>query len=140
MCQLNTRKTHVVTFSMLPICEILFSGTFQSDVHVQCMILQSIHHINNAQNILSWVYQMLHVIYDYHQSNTQKQRETFRSHNAIGRFRLIMQLINLRAHTEEFMPHKVKTQYLHFRSHAEYFILSWKIPEVMSRRSILFHN
>ncbi len=38
------------------------------------------------------------------------------------------------------LPHKVKTQYLHFRSHAEYFLLSWKIPEVISRRSILFHN
>ncbi len=31
-----------------------------------------------------------------------------------------------------------KTQYLHFRSHAEYFLLSLK--KVMSRRSILFHN
>ncbi len=33
-----------------------------------------------------------------------------------------------------------KTQYLHFRSHAEYLHLSWKISEVMSRRLILFHN
>ncbi len=39
-----------------------------------------------------------------------------------------------------FLPHKVKMQYLHFRSHAEYFLLSWKIPEVMSRRPILFNN
>ncbi len=38
------------------------------------------------------------------------------------------------------LPYKVKTQYLHFRSHAKYFLLSWKIPEVISRRSILFHN
>ncbi len=38
------------------------------------------------------------------------------------------------------LPHKVKTQYLHFRSHAEYSLLSWKISEVISRRSILFHN
>ena len=38
------------------------------------------------------------------------------------------------------LPHKVKMQYLHFRSHSEYFLLSWKIPQVMSRRSILFHN
>ena len=38
------------------------------------------------------------------------------------------------------LSHKVKTQYLHIRSHAGYFLLSWKIPEVMSRRSILFHN
>ncbi len=36
-------------------------------------------------------------------------------------------------HVLVFLPHKVKTQYLHFRSHAEYFLLSWKIPEVMSR-------
>ncbi len=44
--------------------------------------------------------------------------------------------------TWKFLPftHKVKTQYLHFRSHAEYFLLSLKIPEVISRRSILFHN
>ena len=38
------------------------------------------------------------------------------------------------------LPHKVKTQYLHFTSHARYFPLSWKIPEVISRQSILFHN
>ena len=40
----------------------------------------------------------------------------------------------------QYLPHKVKTQYLHFRSYAEYFILSWKILELMSKRSILFHN
>ncbi len=28
-------------------------------------------------------------------------------------------------------PNKVKTQYLQFRSHAEYFLLSWKIIEVI---------
>ncbi len=28
-----------------------------------------------------------------------------------------------------FLPHKVKTQYVHFRSHAGYFLLPWKIPE-----------
>ncbi len=33
-----------------------------------------------------------------------------------------------------------KTQYLLFRSQVEYFLLSWKIPEVISRPSILFHN
>ena len=38
------------------------------------------------------------------------------------------------------LPHKVKMQYLHFRSHVEYFLLSWKNLEVISRRSILFHN
>ena len=38
------------------------------------------------------------------------------------------------------LPHKVKTRYLHFRSHAEHFLLSWKIPKVISRRPILFHN
>ena len=27
-----------------------------------------------------------------------------------------------------------------YRSHAEYFLLSWEIPEVISRQSILFHN
>ncbi len=37
------------------------------------------------------------------------------------------------------LPYKVKMQYLHFRSYVEYFLLSWKIPKVMSRRSILFH-
>ena len=36
--------------------------------------------------------------------------------------------------------HNVNTQYLHFRSCAEYFLLSWKILEVISRLSILFHN
>ena len=30
------------------------------------------------------------------------------------------------------LPHKVKRQYLHFRSHAEYFSLPWKIPEVIA--------
>ncbi len=31
-----------------------------------------------------------------------------------------------------YLPHKVKTQYLHFRSQWEYFLLLWKIPAVMS--------
>ena len=35
---------------------------------------------------------------------------------------------------------EVKTQCLHFRTHAEYSLLFWKIPEEISRRSILFHN
>ena len=43
-------------------------------------------------------------------------------------------------HETSILPHKVKMQYLHFRSHAKYILLSWKIPEVISRRSILFHN
>ncbi len=43
-------------------------------------------------------------------------------------------------HNYTILPHKVKTQYLHFRSHAEYFLLFCNIPEVMSRQSILFHN
>ncbi len=40
------------------------------------------------------------------------------------------------------LPHqvKVKTQYLHFRFHAIYFLLTWKNPEEISRRSMLFHN
>ena len=38
------------------------------------------------------------------------------------------------------VPHNVKTQYLHFRSPVEYFLLYWKIPAVISRQSILFHN
>ena len=41
----------------------------------------------------------------------------------------------------EEMPHKVKTQYVHLRSHAEYFLLPRKVPEEISRRSIIsFHN
>ena len=40
------------------------------------------------------------------------------------------------------LPHQVKTQYmyLHFRLHANYFPLPGKIPEEISRRSMLFHN
>ena len=33
-----------------------------------------------------------------------------------------------------------KTQYLHFRFYANYFLLPWKIPEEISRLSIPFHN
>ena len=33
------------------------------------------------------------------------------------------------------LPHKVKTQYLHFRSYVGYFLLSWKILELSSRQS-----
>ncbi len=36
----------------------------------------------------------------------------------------------------QVLPHKVKTQYLHFGSHAEYFPLPWKIHEVFSKRSM----
>ena len=40
-----------------------------------------------------------------------------------------------------YLPHKVKRQYVHFISHAENFLLYWKIPEENSRRSIiLFYN
>ncbi len=35
------------------------------------------------------------------------------------------------------LPHKVKTQYVHYRSHIEYFLLPWKISEKISRRSEL---
>ena len=35
------------------------------------------------------------------------------------------------------VPHKVKTRYVHFRSYAEHFLLPWKIPEEMSRQSML---
>ena len=33
-----------------------------------------------------------------------------------------------------------QTEYVHFRSHAGYFLLLWKIPEAISRRSMLYHN
>ena len=36
------------------------------------------------------------------------------------------------------LPHKVKTQYVHFRLHTNYFLLPWKIPEEISRWPILF--
>ncbi len=42
--------------------------------------------------------------------------------------------------TPTVLPHKVKTQYINFGLHEEYFLLSWKIPEVTSRWSIIFHN
>ncbi len=35
---------------------------------------------------------------------------------------------------------QVKMQYLHFRFHANYFLLPWNIPEEISRQSMLFHN
>ncbi len=38
------------------------------------------------------------------------------------------------------LPHQVKTQYLHFRFYANYFLLPWKISEEISRRSMLSHN
>ena len=38
------------------------------------------------------------------------------------------------------LPLQVKTQYLHFRFHANWFLLPWKISEKISRRSMLFNN
>ena len=38
------------------------------------------------------------------------------------------------------LPHKVKVQYMHFRSHTEYFLLPWKIPEEISRWLMFYHN
>ena len=32
---------------------------------------------------------------------------------------------------------QIKTQYVHFRSYTEYFLLPWKIPKEISRRSML---
>ncbi len=40
----------------------------------------------------------------------------------------------------ESLPSLRKTQYLHFRFHASYFLLPWKITEEISRRSMLFHS
>ncbi len=36
-------------------------------------------------------------------------------------------------HGFEDLSHKVKTQYVHFRLHTNYFLLPWKIPEEISR-------
>ncbi len=38
------------------------------------------------------------------------------------------------------LPHQVKTQYLHFRFHANYCVLPEKIPDELSRRSKHFNN
>ncbi len=38
------------------------------------------------------------------------------------------------------LSHQVKMQYLHFRFYVNYFLLPWKIPEEISRWSMLFHN
>ncbi len=42
--------------------------------------------------------------------------------------------------TTRNLPHKVRTQYLHFRFHANYFLWPWKIPDEISRRSMLSYN
>ncbi len=34
----------------------------------------------------------------------------------------------------------VQMQYVHFRSHIQYFCLPWIIPEEISRRPMLFYN
>ncbi len=36
--------------------------------------------------------------------------------------------------------HKVRTQYVHLKSHPVYFLLPWITPQDISRRSMLFHN
>ncbi len=41
---------------------------------------------------------------------------------------------------DTLQPHKVKTHFVHFRLHANYFPLHWKIPKEISRRSMLFNN
>ena len=46
----------------------------------------------------------------------------------------------LKCDTLQSLPRKVNMQYLHFRSQVQYFLLPFKIPEVVSRRSVLFHN
>ncbi len=58
----------------------------------------------------------------------------------VSLYRVISRFVPSNKHAATALPHKVKTQYLHFRSHAEYFLLSWKIPQEISRRSMLFHN
>ena len=39
-----------------------------------------------------------------------------------------------------YLSHKETTLYLHSSFHANYFLLPWKTPEEISRRSMLFHN
>ena len=43
-------------------------------------------------------------------------------------------------HGDGAAPQSKNAVSIHFRSHTEYFLLSWKIFEVISRRSILFHK
>ncbi len=38
------------------------------------------------------------------------------------------------------LPHKVKTQFVHFRLHANYFLLPRKIPQEISTLSMLINN
>ncbi len=47
---------------------------------------------------------------------------------------------NARLTLSYILPHQVKKQFLHFRFHANYFLLPWKIPKEISRRSMIFHN
>ena len=42
--------------------------------------------------------------------------------------------------TLTYLHHKAKTQYLHFKFHADCFLLPWMIPEQISRQSITSHN
>ncbi len=60
-------------------------------------------------------------------------RNLCKKHMTVSLFWLITHTACIRA----VLPHKVKTQYLHFRSHTECFLLSSKSPEVISRPSIL---
>ena len=38
------------------------------------------------------------------------------------------------------LPHKVKMQYVHFKSHAEYLLFPWIILEEIGRQSMFFHK
>ncbi len=74
---------------------------------------------------------------DYTKSNLHTGRHTFggQSLHAISPGRL-----NPYQEVSTMLPPKVKTHYVHFRSHTEYFLLSWIIPVEISRRSMLFHK
>ena len=38
------------------------------------------------------------------------------------------------------LPHKIEMQYVHIRLYANYYLFPWKIPEEISRQSMLFNN
>ncbi len=76
-----------------------------------------------------------------------KSCSTFRQSNILPRNPKISNTLWLLNMSLEFDPQccpacltKQKRSYLHFRFRANYFLLPCKIPEELSRRSMLFHN
>ena len=100
--------------SFFPFVSSLSCSNFSVSFHEYCMQLK-----------LHFFPSFLPFIFHFFPSQTVKQRCCCIGFLTVSLVLTVPTLLSS-------LNHKLKMQYLHFRSHAKYFLLLWKIPEVMT--------